>query len=309
MSRLTSTDIITNVNNSEEIVGIIKEHTLKVPEFGVFGALAIPKTTYNTMVRTALPSVAFRAINEGREHQKSTLTKRPVECACLDATFSVDFAATSGCDWGKEVLMAEEAAAHMLAAMLHIAKQVYYGTDNDAKGFPGVNSILANSDDAMVVDAGGSSVLAASSVYAFKFGLDACGFVWGKDGKIDEGDERSELVYDDDGLGFNAWVRPIQGYVGFQLSAYESIGRICNLTTESGKGLTDDLVGDLLSLFRVGARPDVLMCSRRSLAQLRQSRTPTTDREVPFPDDVFHVPIVATEAILDTEAILEESGS
>ena len=84
-----------------------------------------------------------------------------------------------------------------------------------------------------------------------------------------------------------------------------SVGRIANLTADAGKGLTDDLISDLLSQFPAGMVPTLLVCSRRSLKQLQQSRTATnqTGAPEPFPSDAFGVPLITTDAIIDTEPL------
>jgi hypothetical protein len=98
----------------------------------------------------------------------------------------------------------------------------------------------------------------------------------------------------------------IHGWAGLQITNYKAIGRICNLTADSGKGLTDDLIADLLEQFPIGGKPDALFMSQRSQRQLQDSRTATnpTGNPAPFPNEAFGVPIEPTDSIINTEALL-----
>ena len=81
--------------------------------------------------------------------------------------------------------------------------------------------------------------------------------------------------------------------------------RIKKLTADSGKGLTDALIYSALAKFPTGVRPDVMFCSRRSLHQLRNSRTATnqTGAPAPIPTEVEGIPIVPTDSLSDIEAL------
>jgi hypothetical protein len=85
-----------------------------------------------------------------------------------------------------------------------------------------------------------------------------------------------------------------------------SIGRICNLNaSDSGAQLDDDKISDLLSAFPSGMAPDFLVMNRDRLKELQQSRTATnpTGAPSPFPSSAFGVPIIVTEALVNTEAV------
>jgi len=111
--RRTSADILA-MNASEELIGLIKQAVALVPELAVFPASPISKTIYDTLVRTALPSVGFRVVNAGREHQKSTVTNRTVTCLNLDASWSLDGQAARQSEWGVDAVCAMEAADHLV---------------------------------------------------------------------------------------------------------------------------------------------------------------------------------------------------
>ena len=104
---------------------------------------------------------------------------------------------------------------------------------------------------------------------------------------------------------YPAYYTPASVWLGLQMGGAYSVGRIANLTEDSGKGLTDDLIADLLSQFPAGRQPSVLCMSRRSLKQLQISRTATnaTGAPAPFPTEAFGVPIIVTDALINTEAL------
>jgi hypothetical protein len=299
----SSADVVA-INTTEEIVGIIQEAETTHPEVKLFPASPVEKTTYKTIVRTVLPTAGFRAINAGRTRSRGTIAARTVECKFLDGSWDMDQAALSGVDWGDPIL--DETSASLLAVLATFCKQIWYGTDNDSAGFSGVAQILDDSDDDMVVDAGGTTADTASSVFAVKFGLRHAALAWGNDGEITAGEIVEQQLYDGSSDPYMGIAQAIHGWAGLQITNYKAIGRICNLTADSGKGLTDDLIADLLEQFPIGGKPDALFMSQRSQRQLQDSRTATnpTGNPAPFPNEAFGVPIEPTDSIINTEALL-----
>lgn len=292
------------MNGSDRVAGLIEEATKAHPEINR-AARTIKGRQYKTLVRTANPTVSFRNANEGQAGTKSTYENRLVETFILNPRYEVDKAVADSHEDGWEVLLTNEASGHMEASMVTLAKQFYYGAENggDAKGFPG----LIDSYDAanMVVDAAGTTADTGSSVWAVKFGPKDVQWVAGQGGSFDESDVTLQRILDGDGNPYTAYCQEILAYPGLQVGSVRSIGRIKKLTADSGKGLTDALVSQLLSKFEVGIKPDVLFMSRRSLQQLQASRTATTTTgaPAPFPEESHKIPIAVTDAILDTESL------
>ncbi|MCH8046158.1 MAG: hypothetical protein IID44_20795 [Planctomycetes bacterium] len=98
---------------------------------------------------------------------------------------------------------------------------------------------------------------------------------------------------------------PITTHLGLAIGSAVSVGRIANLTEDSGKGLTDDLIYESLETFPAGRQPNIIAMSRRSLRQLRNSRTATnaTGAPAPRPTEVEGIPIIVTDGINNVEAI------
>jgi hypothetical protein len=308
MAQTTLLDIA-KMNGTDAEVGLIEEVTTVAPEVKVGAARTIKGMNYNTLVRTGLPTVNFRNANEGVVPSKSTWEKRLTECYILNPSWQADKAVADKHEDGAQALLALEADGMVKAAFIRLGLQFYYGNTvglpGDIKGFPG----LLQSYDAtnMVVDAGGTSDNTASSVWAVKWGAQNVQFVYGADGSLDVSDPREQSVADPNNAGafYTAYFQEMLAYPGLQVSNVYCIGRIKKLTAEAGKGLTDNLVSQLLEKFPVGFKPDVLLMGRRSLGQLQRSRTATnpTGAPAPIPTESQGIPIEVTDSIVNTEAL------
>ena len=267
-------------------------------------------TTHKYLKQTGAPVVGFRSVNDGRENDVSVDTLVSVDCKILDGSFVVDKALADGYRLGKDAYIAREAARHLKASFAIAEKQYLSGTVHGAAaGFTG----LANSTgldavaDAMVVNAAGTTASTGSSVFAMRAGADLNDVVAiaGEGGKIEIGETVSQRVEGTTGWYAGYWT-PIQAWMAMQIGGAKSVGRIANLTEDSGKGLTDDLIAELLAAFPASRMPNVLSMSRRSLRQLQQSRTATnsTGAPAPFPTEAFGVQIVVTDGQVDTETLI-----
>jgi len=288
---------IAKLNGSDALAGLIDECLTAVPELNIGYARSIKGINYKVAVRTALPTVGFRAANEGIENTVATRINRLVEAYILDASWSADQAVADSYEDGAAAYCTLEAGDHMQAALRHICSQFYYGTAADAKGFPGLVSQV-NSD--MEVDATGADS-DTSSVWGVKYGPQNVAWVLGQNGQVSEGETKN---YEQTRSSKTLWVygQSITARVGLQIGNQYSIGRIKNI--DSGKPCTDDLISDLLKKFMdKDLRPDYLLMSPRSLQELQDSRTATnpTGAPAPFPTQSFNVPIVVSTSITDTE--------
>lgn len=311
---------IAKMNGSDPVVGLIEESisqtpevrgemnwrggTIKLPNVGF--ARTIKGQNYKTLVRVALPTVGFRSANEGNAASASRFENRNVETFILNPRWECDKAVADQHEDGAPAYISIEAGGVMQAAMLLLARQFYYGrasaSGSDAKGHPG---LVDSVDSSLVVDAAGTTPSTGSSVWAVKFGPRDVSWVFGENGTLSMSDVRTETLRDSGNLPYTGYVQELLAYAGLQVGSKYSIGRIKNLTAEAGKGLTDARLGSLLSAFPAHVVPDAFFATRRSIEQLRASRTATTEngREVPWPVDFEGIPLVPTDAILNTEAI------
>jgi hypothetical protein len=157
----------------------------------------------------------------------------------------------------------------------------------------------------MVVDAGGTTDNTASSVWAVMWGPQAVQWVIGNNGALTVTDVTEQRVLDSNNKPYTAYCQELMSRIGLQVGNRYAVGRIKKLTEDSGKGLTDSRLSALLAKFPVGFRPSHFLMSRRSQMQLQQSRTATnpTGAPAPVPSEAFGVPIIATDSIVDTEAL------
>lgn len=268
-------------------------------------------TVHKYTKETGAPVVGFRSANGGRDMDHSEDTEVTATLQILDWSFAIDKALADAYKrGGASAKVAREARRHLRAAMFAYEKQLFNGTiGGDASGFTGFANVLNDSDDAMVVDAGGTTADTASSVWLVRIGDDDIMGILGNDGVFDMGETTTIQKVVNPGTDnkvFPAYYTPGTGYTGLQVGGANSMARICNLTADSGKGLTDDLVAAAIAEFPAGKGPTHAVMNKRSQEQLRKSRTATnaTGTPAPIPEDVFTVPIVVTDAILNTETLL-----
>lgn len=315
MAQQTLLDIA-KLNNNDKLVGLIEENLTYAPEVSIFPIRTIKGTTYNTVVRTGFPSVGFRTANAGHTPGKSTFDKRQVQTFIFGGVIQVDKAVAAAYEDGPAAWEMLEASGVVKNAIIKLGAQCWYGVSTDANGFPGIKSLVAKGST-IAVDATGTTATTASSFYAVKFGVQDVTLVAGQGGSMILSDFQDQQVADaaTSGAFIPSRVADLTAWTGLQAGNVNCVGRILNLTEDSGKGLTDTLIAKLLALFPVGYRPDAFFGSRRSLRQLQVSRSVTLfnsggtkigsgmENIAPWPDSAFGVPIYATDSILNTDTV------
>lgn len=275
-------------------------------------ATASNGTNHSYLKETGAPVVGFRALNAGRFNSTDTDTKVEIALQILDASFRVDKAgADAYTKGGAPAYLARRGKRSLRAAFAGAEKQILYGTGNDADGFVGLAecaTVNGLSDTEHVVNAGGSTVNGATSVWLLRSSDDETGVtvITGKEGQIEIGDSVVVEATDADGKHYPAYYTPICGWLGLQVGSAFDIVRIANITAQDGCGLTDDLLSQAMELFPAADGPTHIAMSRRARGQLQRSRTATTSdgRTAPTPKDYEGVPIICTDQIVNTEAIL-----
>jgi hypothetical protein len=319
----TSLDVL-KINNSEAIIDAIDAVIKTIPEMQYFEASPVIRNAYKTLVITGLPQVKFRAPGTFTQQKATVLAMRDVQCAHLDASWSIDHALATQSDWGKDKAYAIETTMHMRAALFTLSRQIWYGTNavaGDVNGFNGLFQLVGgtapnNSNADLHLDAGGKAAYDAAvaeeetpiggltSVFAVATGLDGIQIAWGSEGKITEGDVVMQQVTN--AAGDKAWhaCQQIECWAGLQVTNEFAFGRVYGIN--KNYPLTDDILYDLLSRFPTGMEPTALFMSRFALEQLRRSRTAVnaTGAPAPRPEDVAGVKIYVTDAILNNEETL-----
>lgn len=308
MSKLSILDVFKAKSGDAE-VGIIENSEVEAPEFSVVPGRDIDGIKYQTKVRTGRPTVAFRKPNDGVDPTKSNLELKDVNCYIMSGRVEADKAVADAYPGGWETYFAEESSATFEAATETFGTQFYYGNINEAEngasadGFPGLQSVV---DSSMVYDATGTSAGAANSIYLVRFGPKDVQAVLGMGGMLELGDVRVESITGNNSKQLPGYVADLSAWIGLQNSNKNSVARIYNVTTESGKGCDDDLITKALELFPANRMPTHILMPKRALFQLQRSRTATnsTGRAAPIPTESFDIPIVVTGSLLTTEAIV-----
>ena len=312
------------LQNNDVAVGLIEENIRFAPELTVFPSRVIPGTNYEAVIASGDPTVGFTAANDGPALTKTTLRKEMVACGIFRGAVEIDLAverASQGS--GLPSLEAIESSRIAQAAMRYIGRQIFYGTAYDSKGFVGLKAFTPKTAAAglseIVVDATGSAPNTGSSIYAVKFGIQDVHLVFGANQVLELSEFRDQqLTNSTTGGKFAGRVAELTAYIGMQRINVNSVGRILNVTGETGKMASDSLLSQLLEKFPVGFTPDACFMSRRSHSQLSRSRSVTIFSTLgvnPGPNartspviatsvpDYNGIPIVVTDSILNTDAI------
>lgn len=263
--------------------------------------------THKYTKETGAPVVGFRAENTGRDFDHSVDTLVSIALTILDFSWAVDKAVADR--WrrgGASALIAREGRRHLRSAFFTAEEQYINGTvGGTADGFAGFADVgtLDDSDDSQVVNAGGSSD--CSSVYLVRMGEDDVAGVMIEDNPIELGDTIVQNMTDGSGKNFPGYYTPGCSWVGIQVGAQRSIARIANIDNGANT-LDDDLIYQAIELFPSGRQPNAIVMNRRSLRQLRNSRTATnaTGAPAPLPTEVEGIPIIKTDAIGNAETAL-----
>lgn len=267
-------------------------------------------TSHKYITHTGNPTVGFRAANSGREFDSSVDVVVTADLKILDFSFAVDKAVADA--WrqgGPEALIAREAGRHLRAAMAKLEDEIINSTDSGSNGFVGLAglSTLNGLSDGMVVNAAGTTASTGSSVWLLNYGeMVGVAGVYKGDGPVVQMGDTVVTDMNATNSHYPVYYTPGTAWFGLQIGGAYSVSRIANLTADSGKGLTDDLIAQAIALHPIGQQPNLIVMNRRSLRQLQDSRTATnaTGAPAPFPQDSFGIPILVTDAIGSTEALL-----
>jgi hypothetical protein len=291
-------------------VGIVSNVLNDAPLLRKLAARARAGYVFTFPRKTADPAVGFRAAYDGRLAVAATYEQVTVTSSILDASCKVDVAVAQADELGEDHAISVACMDHLQAALFKGEGQILNGGADGFDGFADLTQ-LDGTASSMVVDAGGSTALGASSVYLIRsIGDGSCEVIWSANGEIKLG-ERTVIEADGSATGFYpAYYTPITAWMGLQVATDYDVARIANLTAQSNKGLTDDLIAEAIGLFPASRKPNLIAMSRRSLSQLQQSRTSYSPTGAPaqFPTDAFGIEIVVTDALSDKEAILGATG-
>lgn len=269
-------------------------------------------TNHKYLKETVAEGVAFRDVNSGVTNANSQDEQITAALKILDAGFSVDKAIADGYKDGAEAYLEKRVMRKLAAAIASAEGQLIYGTGNDSDGFTGLieNSALDALADGMVYGGGGTTADEQTSVYLIRTGEDDTAVVAGNDGLIEASEPYLVEKVEDPGTTnavYDAYRVAVLGWLGLQYGSAFSVARVANLhASDSGATCTDAKIYEALSLFPANRQPNLIAMNRQSLKQLRASRTATnaTGAPAPRPTEVEGIPIVVTDSIVNTEAVV-----
>jgi hypothetical protein len=269
-------------------------------------------TLHKYLKQTTASSAAFRAALNGITKVNSADTLVEDTLKIVDASFDTDVALANSYKGGKDAWLQMELMRSMRQVFSYVEKQIFYGAGNDANGFAGLadNAQLDALGDAMVINAGGSNSNTQTSVFILRHSLEDVCFILGNNGNFVVEEEPTIIRQAGSSSGFYpAYFVPVTGYAGFQIGSAFSAARIANVemqSLDSTTALTDDHIYAGLSKFPAGRGPNVIVMNRNASRLLRQSRTACnpTGAPAPFVNAVENVPIIVTDSIKSTEAVV-----
>ena len=303
-------DLVTNAGQVDVTRGIVEEALAAVPEMAFFDADVI-----NTLARVSLPTVAFRNIGDPVSSSRSGYETRPATLKMLSGRAEVSEAEVKANGlMSKDEQLVAESVAVLTAAFQTLAKQIWTGSD--AKGFTSAPALV---DAAMVTRAGNGATNANTSVWFVGNGAKTkCGIIFSKEsGILSDADVEFRLgdilIKGDDGKVTGCepgWIGDLTSYAAFHVASKKALARLCNVTAATG--LTDDMLTDCIEAYAQnnnGVKPDAIFMSYGARKMLRKSRNLALKAEgvdlaryAATPTDIDEIPIIATNAIPDTEA-------
>ena len=190
-------------------------------------------TGERVIIRTGLPSVYFRALNQGIPGSKSTTAQVDEACAILEARSEVDkdLAMLNG---NTAQFRLSEDTAFLEAMNQTQAETMFYGNPGtDPKKFLGLApryGDLSADNSVNILDAGGTGSDNAS-VYLVVWGDQTvyCPFPKGSKAGLTHEDLGEQTVYNSDGTRLQAFATRYQWKNGLVVKDWRYVVRICNI--------------------------------------------------------------------------------
>ena len=223
------------------IVAELLSQTNEILDDCVFKEGNLP-TGERVIIRTGLPSVYFRALNQGIPGSKSTTAQVDEACAILEARSEVDkdLAMLNG---NTAQFRLSEDTAFLEAMNQTQAETMFYGNPGtDPKKFLGLAPRYGDlsADNAVnILDAGGSGSDNAS-VYLVVWGDQTvyCPFPKGSKAGLTHEDLGEQTVYNSDGTRLQAFATRYQWKNGLVVKDWRYVVRICNVDISDLLGVT-----------------------------------------------------------------------
>jgi hypothetical protein len=223
----------TDPNGNVPVIAELLSQSNEILEDCVFKEGNLP-TGDRVVIRTGLPTVYWRALNQGIPNSKSTTAQVDEACGILEARSEVDkdLAMLNG---NTAQFRLSEDVAFLEAMNQTMATTLFYGNPaTDPKQFLGIAprySALSGSNSAKNVISSGGSTGDLSSVYLVVWGDNTvyCPFPKGSSAGLMHEDLGEQTVYNSDGSRLQAYATRYQWKNGLVVKDWRYIVRICNI--------------------------------------------------------------------------------
>ena len=216
------------------IVAELLSQSNEILEDAVFKEGNLP-TGERVVIRTGLPTVYWRALNQGIPSSKSTTAQVDEACGILEARSEVDkdLAMLNG---NTAQFRLSEDTAFLEAMNQTQANTMFYGNPaTDAKQFLGLatrySALTGAGNSQNVLSAGGSTPTSQTSVYLCVWGDNTvyCPFPKGSKAGLIHEDLGEQTVYNSDGTRLQAYATRYQWKNGLVVKDWRYVVRICNI--------------------------------------------------------------------------------
>lgn len=302
---------LAKLNAADDMTSLIEQNKNAAPEMSIAPAFTVKGTNFDTTVRTSYPEGGFKPVGGGVALGTQGFEVKKVETFAYENPLQEKDDVAKRYRKGSAAFLALAASGALAGGMQLIGRALYYGARAFGGGTDAHPGLLDMYDVTnKTVDATGTTASTGSSVWFIKWGNQDDGnvsYVYGNDIVFQMREWMLQQIQTNPGTTpakyTDVWTNALKAGIGVQLTNIHAVGRIKKLTEDSGKGLTDALGYLMLEKFPVGWTPDVALMTKRSLRQLRVSRTTSLQVTAPQPTDIAGIPIVVTDSILNTEAL------
>lgn len=192
-------------------------------------------TGHRVVIRTGLPTVYWRALNQGIPNSKSTTAQVDEACGILEARSEVDrdLAELNG---NEGTFRLSEDSAFLESMNQTQASTLFYGNPAvDPKQFLGLatrySAISGAGNASNILDAGGDAAATNTSVYLVVWGDQTvfCPFPKGSKAGLVHEDLGEQTVYNSDGTRMQAYATRYQWKNGLVVKDWRYVVRIANI--------------------------------------------------------------------------------
>ena len=223
------------------VVAELLSQTNEILEDAVFVQGNLP-TGHRLTMRTGLPQVYYRMINQGVPTSKSTTTTVDEACGMLEARSHIDMKLINLNGNSGEFRLSEDRAFLEAMNQTMAAKMFYGNPATDPRDFLGLQtrySSLSAGNGVNILDAGGTGSN-NTSIYLVVWGNETvfCPFPKGSNAGLKHRDLGEETVYDANGNGYQAARTLYEWENGMAVKDWRYVVRIANINVSDLTGQT-----------------------------------------------------------------------